>query len=289
MCRLARTYLRKMKMRCFLINRDNVRTHRLLQENLNVDLNALFYMGKMNLLHISCDIGWSKLVGELVKTGMDVEQRCPSLHMRPAALTPLMLAAGAGHTNIVETLLDPEVGVDTEARDGYGMTALFHTCNHGLHRVGDQHGHFRRLWSWDLSPDQLTHMEELARAEALNVVRLLVRNGANLQQRDKTGASLLTRAASVDNFEPVIEFLLEAGCRVTENILNWVRVRNPRLTSKVEKELKAPGPLLRQARCAVWRAVALAGPRSGYFDRLQSLGAAEALPGVLRDYLQCSN
>ena len=125
----------KMKMRCFLINRDNVRTHRLLQENLNVDLNALFYMGKMNLLHISCDIGWSKLVGELVKTGMDVEQRCPSLHMRPAALTPLMLAAGAGHTKIVETLLEPEVGVDTEARDGYGMTALFHTCNHGLHRV----------------------------------------------------------------------------------------------------------------------------------------------------------
>ena len=117
----------KMKMRCFLINRDNVRTHRLLQENLNVDLYALFSMGKMNLLQ--------KLVGELVKTGMDVEQRCPSLHMRPAALTPLMLAAGAGHTNIVETLLEPEVGVDTEARDGYGMTALFHTCNHGLHRV----------------------------------------------------------------------------------------------------------------------------------------------------------
>merc|ERR1711872_685745 len=167
-----------------------------------------------------------------------------------------MLAAGAGHTNIVETLLDPEVGVDTEARDGYGMTALFHTCNHGLHREGDQHGHFRRLWSWDLSPDQLTHMEELARAEALNVVRLLVRNGAN---------------------------------QLTENILNWVRVRNPRLTSKVEKELKAPGPLLRQARCAVWRAVALAGPRSGYYARLQSLGAAEAMPGVLRDYLQCSN
>ena len=80
----------KMKMRCFLIYRDNVRTHRLLQENLNVDLYALFSMGKMNLLQ--------KLVGELVKTGMDVQQRCPSLHMRPAALTPLMLAAGAGHT-----------------------------------------------------------------------------------------------------------------------------------------------------------------------------------------------
>ena len=292
-------------MRCFLINRDNVRTYRLLQDNFQVDLNTLFYMGKMNLLHISCDIGWSSLAEELVRTGMEVEQRCPSLHMRPASLTPLMLAAGAGHTKVVAALLESEVGVDTEAKDGYGMTALFHTCNHGLHRVrarisvnvqirsnpqvGDQHGHFRRLWSWDLSPDQLTQMEELARDEALNVVRLLVRNGACLQQRDKTGASLLTRAASVDNFEPVINFLLGAGCRVTENILNWVRVRNPGLTGKVEEELKTPGPLLRQSRCAVWRAVALSGPRSGFLGRLESLGAGEALPGVLRNYLQCSN
>ena len=126
----------KMKMRCFLINRDNVRTYRLLQNNFQVDLNTLFYMGKMNLLHISCDIGWSSLAEELVlKTGMEVEQRCPSLHMRPASLTPLMLAAGAGHTKVVAALLQSEVSVDTEAKDGYGMTALFHTCNHGLHRV----------------------------------------------------------------------------------------------------------------------------------------------------------
>ena len=122
-------------MRCFLINRDNVRTYRLLQDNFQVDLNTLFYMGKMNLLHISCDIGWSSLAEELVRTGTDVEQRCPSLHMGPASLTPLMLAAGAGHTKVVEALLHSEVGVDTEAKDGYGMTALFHTCNHGLHRV----------------------------------------------------------------------------------------------------------------------------------------------------------
>ena len=122
-------------MRCFLINRDNVRTYRLLQDNFQVDLNTLFYMGKMNLLHISCDIGWSSLAEELVRTGTDVEQRCPSLHMGPASLTPLMLAAGAGHTKVVAALLESEVGVDTEAKDGYGMTALFHTCNHGLHRV----------------------------------------------------------------------------------------------------------------------------------------------------------
>ena len=79
--------------------------------------------------------------------GMEVEQRCPSLHMRPASLTPLILAAGAGHTKVVEALLQSEVGVDTEAKDGYGMTALFHTCNHGLHRV--------RVCNWQCL-DQIT-------------------------------------------------------------------------------------------------------------------------------------
>ena len=50
-----------MKMRCFLINKDNVRTFQL-----QLQLNTLFYMGKMNLLHISCDTGWAGLAAELV-------------------------------------------------------------------------------------------------------------------------------------------------------------------------------------------------------------------------------
>jgi hypothetical protein len=37
-----------------------------------------------------------------------------------------------------------------DQRDTEGFTALFHACNHGKYRVGDQHGYFRRLWSWDL-------------------------------------------------------------------------------------------------------------------------------------------
>merc|ERR1719430_1585147 len=125
-----------MKMRGFLINKDNVKTFALLQEHFQLELDSLFYMGKMNLLHISCDTGWASLTRELaVGQGMDLNLRCPSLHMRPASLTPLMLAAGAGHTRVVEALLEQD-SVDTEMKDSYGMTALFHTCNHGHHRVG---------------------------------------------------------------------------------------------------------------------------------------------------------
>jgi len=86
----------KMKMRCLLINKDNYKTFALLQENFQLELDTLFYMGKMNLLHISCDTGWDNLARELVSNqGMSVNLCCPSLHMRPACLTPLMLGQQA--------------------------------------------------------------------------------------------------------------------------------------------------------------------------------------------------
>ena len=54
-----------------------------------------------------------------------------------------------------------------EMEDSYGMTAVFHTYNHGFSRVGDQHGYFRRLLSWDFSQHQLDDLESLARDSAL--------------------------------------------------------------------------------------------------------------------------
>ena len=41
--------------------------------------------------------------------------------------------------------------IELEMKDSYGMTAVFHTCNNGFNRLGDQHGYYRKLWSWDLS------------------------------------------------------------------------------------------------------------------------------------------
>ena len=72
--------------------------------------------------------------------------------------------------------------IKLELKDSYGMTAVFHACNHGHHRVGDQHGYFRRLWSWDLSQQQLDQMENLARENALQILKTLIRHGADVFQ-----------------------------------------------------------------------------------------------------------
>ena len=280
----------KMKMRCFLINKDNVKTFRLLQQHFKLDLDQVFYMGKMNLLHISCDTGWSNLARELVEEeSMDVNLVCPSLHMRPGSLTPIMLAVGAGHTEVVSVLLrHPDIKL--ELKDSYGMTAVFHTCNHGHHRVGDQHGYFRRLWSWDLSQAQLDHMERLARDNALELLAELVRAGADVYERDNTGATILTRAASVDRFSPVIKFLVDAGCRVTENVINWVKVRNPESVELCERSLKMPSSLMIQSRAVIWRMLREASSDPSemrYGERIETLVKREELPVIMSDYLQC--
>lgn len=277
----------KMKMRCFLINKDNVKTFNLLQGHFKMNLDTLFFMGKMNLLHISCDTGWFNLANELIFVqGMNVNLTCPSLHMRPANLTPLMLAVGAGHLNVVEVLLKHE-NIELELKDSYGMTAVFHTCNHGAHRVGDRHGYFRRLWSWDLSDEQVESMERIARFNALPILRRLIREGANIYERDKTGASVLTRAASVDNFADVILFLIEAGCKITENILNWTRVRNPDAIDKVERGLREPGSLRRQSRTRIWKLLQSSNERESFKSKLNRISKEEELPIILCEYIQC--
>ena len=279
----------KMKMRCFLVNRDNVKTFRILQEHFKLDLDNLFYMGKMNLLHISCDTGWADLARELVlDQNMNVNLPCPSLHMRPGCLTPLMLAVGAGHLDVVKVLLQAP-DLQLEQKDSYGMTAVFHACNHGAHRVGDKHGYFRRLWSWDLSQDQLDQMEALARDNALDILRVLAGSGANMFERDNTGASILTRSASVDNFVEVIKFLVSVGCKVTENVMNWIRVRNPDCSDLVETSLRVPGSLLQQSRIRIWSL--LRQDREGgsqvYKEKMRVLAASAQIPVILSDYLEC--
>ena len=72
---------------------------------------------------------------------------------------------------VVEVLLLHKE-IQLEMNDCYGMTAVFHTYNHGFSRVGDQHGYFRRLLSWDFSQHQLDALECLARDSALPILRI---------------------------------------------------------------------------------------------------------------------
>eukprot|EP00088_Acartia_fossae_P038744 TRINITY_DN4020_c0_g1_i1.p1 TRINITY_DN4020_c0_g1~~TRINITY_DN4020_c0_g1_i1.p1 ORF type:complete len:521 (+),score=80.70 TRINITY_DN4020_c0_g1_i1:29-1564(+) len=276
----------KMKLRYFIHNKNNTKTFRLIQKNLKLPLDNVFYMGKMNLLHIACDSGWAELARELVHVqGMNVNQVCPSRHMKPGNLTPLMLASCAGHSDVVKVLLERE-DLNVDQKDKEGFTALFHTCNHGTNRVGDPHGYFRRLWSWDLSEEQLQCMERIARDNARDILQLLVTHGSNVNAKDNTGATVLFRASTVENFSDCIEFLVEAGCRVTHNILNWTRVKNPDCVTLIQSELCTPKSLVRQARSAIWNSLRQANKITS-FDQIASYDSQIFLPNILVDYLNC--
>merc|ERR1712062_390000 len=136
--------------------------------------------------------------------------------------------------------------------------------------------------------DQLDQMEALARDNALDILKVLVAAGANMFERDNTGASILTRAASVDNFVEIIKFLVLVGCKVTENVMNWIRVRNPECSELVETSLRVPGSLLQQSRIKTWSLLRHSGGNSlSYPDKMKALAKSEQIPVVLLDYLQC--
>jgi len=275
----------KMKLRYLLHNKNNPRTFNVIQKNFNLDLDAQFYMGKMNLLHIACDSGWADLVAELIlKEKMDVNLICPSRHMKPGNLTPLMLASGAGHSDVVEVLLKRD-DLIIDKKDKEGFTALFHACNHGTNRVGDPHGYFRRLWSWDLSAEQMLSMESIARQNSKEIIRLLITHGSDLQSKDNTGCNVLYRASTVENFKETIEFLVEIGCRVTHNILNWTRVKNPECVKMIEEELVSPKSLLRQARLVIWRSI---NHKLSNINQINNKNNECILPNVLVNYLNCN-
>ena len=48
----------------------------------------------------------------------------------------------------------------------------------------------------------------------------------------------------------MIRFLAAVGCRVTENVLNWVRAVNPNMAEELHSLAKTPASLVAQARYA---------------------------------------
>ena len=108
-------------------------------------------------------------------------------------------------------------------------------------------------------------------------------------ERDNTGASILTRAASVDNFVEVIKFLVSAGCKVTENVLNWIRVRNPDCCDLAETSFRVPGSLMQQSRVRIWSLLRQSGAADipGYREKMKVMAASAQIPLILVDYLEC--
>jgi len=130
-------------------------------------------------------------------------------------------------------------------------------------------------------------MERIARENSQDILRILIINGSDLNAKDNTGATVLYRASTVENFQDVIKFLLEVGCRVTQNNLSWIRVKNPDLTELVESELQNPRSLMRQSRLVLWKCLRNSSSKQKFYSKLERLGENNGLPFVLIDYLNC--
>ena len=130
-------------------------------------------------------------------------------------------------------------------------------------------------------------MERIARENSKDILRILIINGSDINTKDNTGATVLNRASTVENFEDVIKFLVEVGCRITQNNLSWIRIKNPELTELIEFELQNPKSLVRQSRQVWWKCLRSSRSKTKFHNKLESFGESNSLPYILVDYLNC--
>jgi len=112
--------------------------------------------------------------------------------------TPLMLAAGLANPKFVKYLLDS--GANIDLTDQFGWTALHHACT----AVGQKKTNKKNTVKdhIDDSGDSMV--------VGMDVIRLLVEAGANVNQKTTCGATPLIRAVQSSS-QPAVEYLLQNG------------------------------------------------------------------------------
>ncbi|MBA3536702.1 MAG: ankyrin repeat domain-containing protein [Tatlockia sp.] len=179
--------------------------------------------------------GNTKLVELLLKKGANP-------HVITDGTLPLVVASEKGHTGIVELLLNIP-GIDPNAQDQYGKTALIHACSSGHNNIvklliekkanlnlQDKFGNLPLMLAAyrghteiielllngpDVDPNAQDQHGQTALIQACifghsSVVKLLIEKKANLNLQDKFGNLPLLTALSRE-FRPIAKTLLEAG------------------------------------------------------------------------------
>lgn len=129
----------------------------------------------------------------------------------PPSGDDLLSAAQNDHTDLVLEMI--EEGVDVNAKQGSGWTALQHACNHGNLEVvkalldkGAEINH-RNI------PTGRAAIHYAAACEEDAVLRLLIERGADIEVRNNDGETPLFDAASGGS-EACVRLLIDSGCDV---------------------------------------------------------------------------
>jgi ankyrin repeat protein len=167
-----------------------------------------------------------ELIKTLLDKGVDVNGK------NRTGGTPLTAAVANGQLDVARLLI--ETGADVNARDHFGRTALMEAAHIGRlelvalliekgadvnakgHTSGERdmalHNH-REAEHLMSVPGSTTALMEAAWRNNVDIIKLLIDNGANVESKDEYGRTAFRNAISAKNIE-IAELLLKRGANV---------------------------------------------------------------------------
>jgi len=168
------------------------------------------------ILMVAIRTGDADSVGTLLKYGANPNATEPQVQT-----TPLMLAAEGGHTNVVRALLDHEADFRARTRTGTAPAPRLPCVDRtgcGSHGVGIIRGGLPEHGSRAPIPGAMTPLMFAAREGHIDVARLLLDAGADVNEVDKNDIGPLLMAIS-NNRIPMARFLIDRGANI--NAGDW--------------------------------------------------------------------
>ncbi|KAF8535425.1 ankyrin repeat-containing domain protein [Trichophaea hybrida] len=180
--------------------------------NINFNIDALRSNGQgsegMAALHMAAGEGHVDMVQFLLDNGADIEIRDRDL---TGDSTPLHHAAFDCQADVIRTLL--ENGADTRATGSFGGTAL-HQVLRDKFEVKQEHIEtITLLLDCGLDINAELQLHQASRLKHTGLIKLLLDRGANIDAVNRVNCSVLGCAAAYGDYNTV-EFLLDNGAKV---------------------------------------------------------------------------
>lgn len=171
-----------------------------------VDINA---MDDTNItsLFIAAALGYDAIVQVLISNGAKINLQSTE------GTTPLQIAASFGYTNVVKILLDNKANVTI--RDNKNRIAVELAIARGHLKVVQTMIEHEQFHIHAKSSDDFTLLHIAAQNGDLEIIKILVNNGADVHARNRQGSKPIHIAAREDHIV-VVEYFLGSGFHIQD-------------------------------------------------------------------------